>query len=132
MPDTTQNFEIEETSDAIRKLRELGVTKSVVCKDDLDPDRKSIPKPIDPSMFHPRAVIPSEITSTSDYSLMIQTQAMKYLNDEALTHLAKISPHQKNERQVNFEPANLTQYGLPEGNVSLATRDFLNHRLFNE
>merc|ERR1719479_692025 len=57
VPDTTQNFESEETSDTIRKLRELGVTKSVVCKDDLDPDRKSIPKPIDPSMFHPYALI---------------------------------------------------------------------------
>ena len=115
----------EESCGEVRRLKEMGV--SFISKEDLYPNNKKDDKELDPSMWYPQAVDPflncPSVTSTSDYSLMINSAALKYLNDAQLTHVAKKSP--QNMMSSPLEPANVTRYGLPEHNISKATRDFL-------
>ena len=54
---------------------------------------------------------------------MINTAATRYMNDVQLTHVAKNSPQQQSD--VSLHPSNLTRYGLPENNMSVATQEFL-------
>lgn len=109
----------EESCVEVRRLRDMGV--SFISKEDLYP-KKDEKK--ETSIWYPRAMDPgqvSSVASTSDYSLMINSAALKYLNDAQLTQVARKSPHSN----VSFEPANVTRYGLPEHNISQSTRHFL-------
>lgn len=110
----------EESCIEVRRLRDMGV--SFISKEDLYP-RKEDKK--ETSVWYPQAMDPFQngpsVASTSDYSLMINSAALKYLNDAQLTQVARKSPHSN----VSFEPANVTRYGLPEHNISQSTRQFL-------
>ena len=78
--------------------------------------------------FLPRAPNDPNIQrSTTEYSLMINSLSLKYLDDDQLTHVARTSPQQQN---ISLEQENYSRYGLPENNVSVATKEFLsNNRL---
>lgn len=122
--------------ETLDRFKQMGV--SFLTKEDLFPststsaDRNSLS---DASLWHPRAENPFEnqpsysgmvTTSTSDYSLMINSAALKYLNDAQLTHVAMTSPkNHKSKESVDLTPANVTLYGLPENNLSMATKEFL-------
>jgi len=70
----------------IAKLRDMGV--SFINPSDLNQQARQP----DLSIWHPRATEPSMLStteSTSDFSLMLNSAALKYLSDEQLTHVAR-------------------------------------------
>ena len=132
----TQNQDKEEDQ-RLNQLRKLGVTKSVIGY--IDPVPTTSNPEYDPSMFYPRAhelASPHKTPSTTEYSLMIQTRAMKYLPDQHLTYIARGNyPKYPTTEQIseNCEPnANMTRYGLPEANVSATTKNYLDQNIINK
>ena len=82
---TRQQQELPEPS-MIAKLRDMGV--SFINPSDLNQQARQP----DLSIWHPRATEPSMLStteSTSDFSLMLNSAALKYLSDEQLTHVAR-------------------------------------------
>ena len=117
------NIPKEESCIEVQRLKDLGV--SFISKEDLYPNRKDEPKKadFDPSLWYPQAVDPFQnptVNTTTDYSLMINSAALKYLNDAQLTQVAQKSP----QNASTLEPANVTRYGLPEGTMSVSTREY--------
>ena len=55
---------------------------------------------------------------------MINNAAIQYLNESQLGYIAKHSP-QASKNNATLEQANFSRYGLPENNVSVATKEFL-------
>jgi len=55
---------------------------------------------------------------------MLNDMAMKYLNDDHLVHMAMRSPLNQQNSSLNT-PSNVTRYGLPENNASVATLEHL-------
>ena len=88
------------------------------------------PSKNEPSIWIPQTTDPSKalkaVASTSEYSLMLNSKAMKYLDDNHLAHMAMNSPlAQPNNSSYLSSPANVTRFGLPENNASVGTQDFL-------
>ena len=114
----------------MKVFRDLGVSKSVIANfENIRPTRNLVQASDYPSYYIESANNPLENNahSTSEYSLMLNTAAMKYLEDDpaAMATIIRNSPLSSSRPRPNFEPRNVTLYGLPEENVSLATRDFL-------
>ena len=129
----TQNQD-EEEDQRLGQLRKLGVTKSVIGY--IDPVPTTSDPEYDPSLFYPRAhelTSPHKTPSTTEYSLMIQTRAMKYLPDQHLTYIARGNYPKYPTEQISIEPnANMTRYGLPEANVSANTKNYLDQNIINK
>ena len=117
----------------VQRLRDMGV--SFIRKEDLFPvpeDRKNRKPEVDEASgwYYPKTVASTTKTpNTSEYSLMINSAALKYLNEAQLAHIALKSP-QNNQtgsgsRNQPVPDANVTRFGLPEDNVSQATYEFL-------
>ena len=131
-PVTPQKLPIEESCIAAKRIRDLGL--SFIDKRDLYSTVQS-PRKDEPSLWAlPHASDPfkmsgpaAPIASTSDYSLMLNDKAMKYLSDEQLVQMAANSPlNQSNSSSsTSRTPVNLTRYGMPENNMSLGTEKFL-------
>ena len=131
-PVTPQKLPIEESCIAAKRIRDLGL--SFIDKRDLYSTVQS-PRKDEPSLWAlPHASDPfkmsgpaAPIASTSDYSLMLNDKAMKYLSDEQLVQMAANSPlNQSNSSSLTSRtPVNLTRYGMPENNMSLGTEKFL-------
>ena len=130
-PMTPQKLPVEESCIAAKRIRDLGL--SFIDKRDLystvqsprkdEPSFWALPHASDPfKMSGPAA----PIASTSEYSLMLNDKAMKYLSDEQLVQMAANSPlNQSNSSSTSRTPVNLTRYGMPENNMSLGTEKFL-------
>jgi hypothetical protein len=123
----------EVDCNAIKRLRQMEV--SFLTKEDIFPTRSEAKMSNDPSSWYPQATDPFQnnppVTSTSDYSLMLNTAALKYLDDAQMTHIAMKSPrNEKKKKLSSLEPANVTLYGLPENTMSIATRDFFSNNQF--
>ena len=131
-PVTPQKLPVEESCIAAKRIRDLGL--SFIDKRDLYSTVQS-PRKDEPSLWAlPHASDPfkmsgpaAPIASTSDYSLMLNDKAMKYLSDEQLVQMAANSPlNQSNSSSsTSRTPVNLTRYGMPENNMSLGTEKFL-------
>ena len=131
-PVTPQKLPVEESCIAAKQIRDLGL--SFIDKRDLYSTVQS-PRKDEPSLWAlPHASDPfkmsgpaAPIASTSDYSLMLNDKAMKYLSDEQLVQMAANSPlNQSNSSSLTSRtPVNLTRYGMPENNMSLGTEKFL-------
>ena len=119
----------EEDDPKMKAFRDLGVSKSIIANFENIRPTKNVVQPSDyPSYYIESPNNPLENRhSTSEYSLMLNTAAMKYLEDDpaAMATIIRNSPMSSSRPRPNFEPGNVTLYGLPEDNVSLATRDFL-------
>ena len=55
---------------------------------------------------------------------MINNAAIQYLNETQLTYIAKNSP-QTPQHNASLEQANFTRYGMPDNNISVATKEFM-------
>ena len=98
-------------------------------------------------MWGPKAAEPSIVSDpqrTSNESLLLNSAALKYLNDEQLTKVAK-STHQRSENSSRaprsnipitpemIRPTELTMYGIPENEISKSTIEYLEkNRLVRE
>ena len=89
-------------------------------------------------MWYPKAAEPSVASyqqCTSAESLLLNSTALKTLDDEHLTHVAKCT-HQESENRLKLQrsnknfyrenkPSELTVYGIPENNLSNSTIQYL-------
>ena len=102
-----------------------------IAKDDFFPKPKVEKRnDTDASIFFlPRANDPiKNFQPSSEYSEMINGLSLKYFDDKQLTNVARTSPQQHNN--ISIEQGNYSKYGLPENNMSVATKEFLsNNRL---
>jgi len=129
----TKEFKSQTEVDCaeVLRLRDMGI--SFVNKEDLYPQLRKDKKAAEieqPSFFHPKAASdpfqnsPSTSSSTTEYSLMINNAAIQYLNETQLTYIAKNSP-QTPQHNASLEQANFTRYGMPDNNISVATKEFM-------
>ena len=99
----------------IGRLREMGV--SFIQPKDLQQPARAARS--DVSMWHPTAAEPSVLShteTTTDFSLMLNSAALKYLDDRQLTEVAS---------RGSVASSSNDTYGLPENEMSMATKDFL-------
>ena len=116
----------------IQQFREMGI--SFVAKEDLYPqpriEKKAEIDPLLPKVIWNPLQNCHSGTSNSEYSQMINEKAIQYLNRPKLTPVEKDST-QKNDK-FSSDPANFSRYGLPDNNISVATKEFLSkNRLTN-
>ena len=122
----------EESCIEVRRLKDIGV--SFINKEDLYPRKEQskegnwYPEATDP--FRNDEPLKATATSTSAYSLMINTAALKYMDDPQLTYLAARSPMQQQKKPETLEQSNVSRFGLQEHQVSQATRDYLTNNKF--
>jgi len=116
----------------VQQFREMGI--SFVAKEDLYPqpriEKKAEIDPLLPKVIWNPLQNCHSGTSNSEYSQMINEKAIQYLNRPKLTPVEKDST-QKNDK-FSSDPANFSRYGLPDNNISVATKEFLSkNRLTN-
>ena len=104
----------------MRNLNAIGV--SFINKEDLYPKKEQR------NTWFPQATDPFDEPSrpsTTEYSMMINTKALEYLDDPQLTFLAARSPLQQQANAQKLQQANLSKYGLPEHQATHSTIDYL-------
>ena len=123
-PLTPRKSPVEESCIAAKRIRDLGL--SFIDKRDLYSTVQS-PRKDEPSFWAIPKATAAPIACTSEYSLMLNDKAMKYLSDEQLAQMAANSPmNQSNTSSTSSRtPVNLTRYGMPENNMSLGTEKYL-------
>lgn len=140
--DSVNAFTQDYEPTVLRRVKQMGI--SFLKAEDFQSDPMDSPEDNKGNndysmMWHPRAAglstIASNIQGTSDESLMLNSAALKYLNDEHLTQLAKNSPQANKCFQAAITPNVLTEhvirptdlsaYGIPETDLSKSTIQYL-------
>ena len=121
----------DENCAAINRFRELGV--SFLQKDDLVASPRDPPNQpkYEASMFYHPTAVETQMSSvtTRNYSTVFNSYGQRYLGDSQLAlyktddETASLSSQQR----TTLEPANVTRYGLPEDEMSTATRNLLDN-----
>ena len=142
---TSNDVQVNEPT-VIRRVREMGI--SFLKPEDFQKDNinSRVSEEVNSLMWYPKAAersIVSDTLRTSNESLLLNSAALKYLDDAQLTKVA--TTHQRSEQSSNvlksntpitsemIRPTELTMYGIPENDLTNSTIEYLEkNRLVRE